>query len=166
MKLKYRLEQFRWVKALFSPFTPFKTKWYFGKTQIGTPYFLPRKIVKATPELATKAALRDIKRATDWNKANPTSTFQHKVKSFEEAYAEQMTNRHFVPLKVGFSMCGLGWKTKWDQYITELLDKSTLSKPENVFMQTGSRKGVHTEYLGYILAEMQALPRMYPNAKW
>ncbi len=57
-------------------------------------------------------------------------------------------------------------KTKWDQYITELLNKSTLSKPENVFMQTGSRKGVHTEHLGYILAEMQALPRMYPNAKW
>ena len=57
-------------------------------------------------------------------------------------------------------------KTKWDQYITELLNKSTLSKPENVFMQTGSRKGVHTEHLGYILAEMQALPRMHPNAKW
>lgn len=57
-------------------------------------------------------------------------------------------------------------KTKWDHYITELLNKSTLSKPENVFMQTGSRKGVHTEHLGYILAEMQALPRMYPNAKW
>lgn len=113
MKLKYRLEQLRWVKALFSPFTPFKAKWYFGKTQIGTPYFLPRKLVKATPELATKAALRDIKRATDWNNANPTSTFQHTVKSFEEAYAEQMKNRHYVPLKVGFSMNGLGWKTKW-----------------------------------------------------
>ena len=113
MKLKYRLEQLRWVKALFSPFTPFKAKWYFGKTQIGTPYFLPRKLVKATPALATKAALQDIKRATDWNKANPTSTFQHKVKSFDEAYAEQMKNRHYVPLKVGFSMNGLGWKTKW-----------------------------------------------------
>ena len=112
-KLKYTLERFRWIKALFSPFTPFKAKWYFGKTAIGHPYFLPRKLVKATPELATKAALRDIKRATDWNKANPTSTFQHTVKSFDEAYAEQMKNRHFVPLKVGFSYNSLGWKTKW-----------------------------------------------------
>lgn len=115
-KLKYTLERFRWVKALFSPFTPFKVKWYVGKTTVGTPYFLPRKLVKATPKLATKAALADIKRATDWNKANPTSTFQHTVKSFDEAYAEQMKNRHFVPLKVGFSMNGLGWKTKWNQY--------------------------------------------------
>ena len=112
-KLKYIIQDFRWIKALFSPFTPFKVKWYAGKTVIGTPYFLPRKLVKATPALATLAAVKEIKRATDWNKANPTSTFQHKVKSFEEAYAEQMKNRHFVPLKVGFSMCGLGWKTKW-----------------------------------------------------
>jgi len=57
-------------------------------------------------------------------------------------------------------------KQKWEQYITELLQKSTLAKPENVFMQTGSRKGIHTEHLAYILAEMQALPRMYPDAKW
>ena len=115
-RLKYTLEQFRWIKALFSPFTPFKVKWYFGKTQIGTPYFLPRKLVKATPKLATKAALDQIKRATDWNRANPTSTFQHTVKSFDEAYAEQMKSKHFVPLKVGFSYNGLGWKTKWNEY--------------------------------------------------
>jgi len=57
-------------------------------------------------------------------------------------------------------------KIKWNKHITELLAKSTLIKPENVFMQTGSRKGVHTEHLGFILAEMQALPRMYPDAKW
>lgn len=116
MRIKIILDRFRWIKALFSPFTPFKISWYIGKTQIGTPYFLPRKLVKATPELATKAALRDIKQATDWNKANPTSTFQHKVKPFDEAYAEQMEHRHYVPLKVGFSSCSLGWKTKWDQY--------------------------------------------------
>ena len=112
-KFKYILEDFRWLKVLNSPFKSFTVKWYVGKTQIGTPYFLPRKLVKATPELATKAALREIKRATDWNKANPTSTFQHTVKPFDEVYNEQMKCKHFIPLKVGFSMNGLGWKTKW-----------------------------------------------------
>lgn len=34
------------IKSLFSPFKPFKLKWYIGKTAIGTPYFLPRKKVK------------------------------------------------------------------------------------------------------------------------
>ena len=57
-------------------------------------------------------------------------------------------------------------KAKWELYMTDLLQKSNLVKPENVFMQTGSRKGIHTEYLAFILAEMQALPRMYPDAKW
>lgn len=57
-------------------------------------------------------------------------------------------------------------KTKWEKHISELVEKSTLIIPENVFMQTGSRKGIHTEHLAFILAEMQALPRMYPDAKW
>jgi hypothetical protein len=116
MKLKYKLEQFRWIKALFSPFTPFKIDWYIGKTQIGTPYFLPRKWVKATPKLATEAALKEIKDRENWNKTNPNSTFQHKVRPFDEVYNEKMKCEFPVPLKVGFSSNGLGWKTKWDQY--------------------------------------------------
>lgn len=57
-------------------------------------------------------------------------------------------------------------KQQWEKYIAELFEKSTLVIPQNVFMQTGSRKGIHTEHLGFLLAEMQALPRMYPTAKW
>ena len=57
-------------------------------------------------------------------------------------------------------------KTKWEKHISELAEKATLTIPHNVFMQTGSRKGIHTEHLAFILAEMQALPRMYPDAKW
>jgi ring-1,2-phenylacetyl-CoA epoxidase subunit PaaC len=57
-------------------------------------------------------------------------------------------------------------KMKWEKHISELVEKSTLTIPQNVFMQTGSRKGIHTEHLAFILAEMQALPRMYPDAKW
>ena len=114
MKLKYKLEQFRWIKALFSPFTPFKIKWYVGKTQVGTPFFLPRKWVKATPKLATEATLEFIKKEKAWNERNPDHA--REIKSFKEIYDDRMTYTYPVPLKVGFSMCGLGWKTKWDQY--------------------------------------------------
>lgn len=34
------------IKSLWSPFKPFKLKVYFGKTQVGVPYFFPRKWVK------------------------------------------------------------------------------------------------------------------------
>ena len=47
---------------------------------------------------------------------NPNSTFKHTVKPFEEVYNEKIKYKFPVPLKFGFSMCGLGWKTKWDQY--------------------------------------------------
>ena len=47
MSLKYTLHRFRWVKALWSPFKPFKVSFYAGKIQVGIPYFYPRKIVKS-----------------------------------------------------------------------------------------------------------------------
>ena len=37
---------------------------------------------------------------------------------------------------------------------------------EKTYMQTGGKNGVHTENLGYILAEMQYRQRMYPDAEW
>ena len=40
------MNRFSFIKALWSPFKPFKLKFYLGKTAIGTPYFFPRKWVK------------------------------------------------------------------------------------------------------------------------
>lgn len=39
------MSNFNFIKALNSPFKPFKIKAYIGKTKIGVPYFLPRKWV-------------------------------------------------------------------------------------------------------------------------
>lgn len=111
MNLKYTLESLRWLKVLNSPFKPFNIKWYIGKTQVGTPYFLPRKWVKATPELAYKAASDEIERQENWNKLNPEHA--RKIKLIGELFQEKMKYRFAVPLKVGFSYCSLGWKTKW-----------------------------------------------------
>ena len=57
-------------------------------------------------------------------------------------------------------------KQKWELEIKDLFEKANLVIPETLFMQQGSRKALHSEYLGYILAEMQSIPRMHPNAKW
>ena len=111
MKLKYTLENLRWIKALWSPFKPFSFKWYVGKTAIGTPYFLPRKWVKATPERAYKAASDEIEQQENWNKLNPNHT--RKIKLIGELFQEKLKYKFPVPLTVGFSYCGLGWKTKW-----------------------------------------------------
>jgi hypothetical protein len=111
MSLKYTLERFRWIKALFSPFKPFKVSFYAGKTQVGVPYFYPRKWVKATPELAYKAASDEIEKQEKWNKLNPEHA--RKIKLIGELFQEKLKYRFAVPLKVGFSYCSLGYKTKW-----------------------------------------------------
>jgi ring-1,2-phenylacetyl-CoA epoxidase subunit PaaC len=69
-------------------------------------------------------------------------------------------------LKEGIAVDLNSLKPKWEKEIFDLLEKSNINVPENVFMQKGSRKGLHSEHLSYILAEMQSIPRMHPNAKW
>jgi hypothetical protein len=110
-KLKYILQDLKWLKVLNSPFKPFRIRFYAGKIRIGVPYFLPRKWVKATPELRKKAALDKIKSEESYNKLNPN--YARKVKSFEELYEDYKNYTFPIPLTVGFSYCGLGWKTKW-----------------------------------------------------
>jgi len=101
MSLKYTLERFRWLKVLNSPFKPFKIKLYAGKTQVGIPYFLPRKWVKYTDEDAIKASVE--------HKANKNKV-QVSDKQLFEMYKKYSKA---VPLKVGFDWCSLGYKTKW-----------------------------------------------------
>jgi ring-1,2-phenylacetyl-CoA epoxidase subunit PaaC len=67
---------------------------------------------------------------------------------------------------LGFGVEASSIRKDWDAKVNEVLSLATLKRPDDQWMQTGGRKGVHTEHLGYILAEMQFLPRAYPDAKW
>jgi ring-1,2-phenylacetyl-CoA epoxidase subunit PaaC len=57
-------------------------------------------------------------------------------------------------------------KNEWLEKVKSIFDEATLSLPENTFMQTGGKTGVHTEHLGFILPEMQSLQRNFPGAEW
>ena len=111
-KLYWFLKDFEWMKVYFSPFRFFLPRFYLGRTKIGTPVFYPRKWVKATPERAHKAVEDYIKREENYNKLNPD--YARKIRPYDEVFAEKMKYSYAVPLKVGFSFCGLGWKTKYD----------------------------------------------------
>ena len=58
-------------------------------------------------------------------------------------------------------------KNDWFNIVTDTLNDAGLSSPENIpyTLQYG-KDGFHTEYMGYLLAEMQHLPLLYPDAKW
>lgn len=57
-------------------------------------------------------------------------------------------------------------KPKWDRTIGDVLGQATLEIPQEEYFQQGGKRGIHTEHLGYILAEMQFLQRAYPGAVW
>ena len=57
-------------------------------------------------------------------------------------------------------------KDEWLNKVTIVLTEATLSVPDNIFMQSGGKAGIHTEHLGFILAELQYLQRTYPNSVW
>ena len=57
-------------------------------------------------------------------------------------------------------------KPLWNDTINEVIQRATLTRPEDSYMQKGSLEGNHSEDLGHLLTEMQFLPRAYPNAKW
>lgn len=59
------------------------------------------------------------------------------------------------------------FKEEWKKLVMETLEEATLDVPDfDQFMATGGRKGLHTEHLGPLLAEMQHLRRSYPDAVW
>jgi ring-1,2-phenylacetyl-CoA epoxidase subunit PaaC len=57
-------------------------------------------------------------------------------------------------------------KNYWNDHVSQILERATLTSPTSDFMHTGGRKGNHTEYFGFILTEMQYMQRAYPNMEW
>ncbi|MAP55531.1 MAG: phenylacetate-CoA oxygenase subunit PaaI [Altibacter sp.] len=50
--------------------------------------------------------------------------------------------------------------------IKEVLKEATLTVPESTYFTKGGKEGIHTEHMGYILADLQYMQRTYPNMTW
>jgi ring-1,2-phenylacetyl-CoA epoxidase subunit PaaC len=57
-------------------------------------------------------------------------------------------------------------ETDWRSEVSQHLHEASLVIPDDCFQHSGGRKGLHTEYLGHLLSEMQILARSHPEAKW
>lgn len=57
-------------------------------------------------------------------------------------------------------------KEAWLTKVQSVFEEATLELPTSTWTQSGGKQGKHTEYLGYLLAEMQYLQRTYPNVTW
>jgi len=57
-------------------------------------------------------------------------------------------------------------RDEWEAEVFAGLNAATLSVPEETAYRSGGRKGLHTEHLGPMLAEMQYLQRVNPGQQW
>lgn len=61
-------------------------------------------------------------------------------------------------------------KNSWTEKVKSIFNEATLHYPlegsTSFFMHSGGKEGRHTEYLGYILTELQYMQRAYPNCEW
>lgn len=55
---------------------------------------------------------------------------------------------------------------EWLETVQRDLQHFGLTLPETGAYRTGAKKGLHTEHLGYILADLQYIQRAYPNMQW
>ena len=66
----------------------------------------------------------------------------------------------------GIGIDTTNFKEQYYKQISNVLDKATLEIPELKYFQKGGKEGIHTEHMGYILAELQYMQRAYPNMSW
>lgn len=56
--------------------------------------------------------------------------------------------------------------TRWQTKLEAVVAEATLRLPGDTVMASGGKQGRHTEHFGFLIAEMQILPRTYPGVTW
>ena len=72
-----------------------------------------------------------------------------------------------VLIEAGIAPDAAALKDSWTRQINQVLETATLpAMPEDAWMDTGGKVGLHSEHLGFILTELQYLQRTYPGQEW
>lgn len=125
--------------------------------------------VTAIAEKALKEVTYHVERSSDWvirlGDGTPESheRMQRSIDSLW-TYTGEMFEMDEIDRAVGIDLQSV--QERWLKRVTATLQEATLSLPRDPWMQRGGKRGMHTEKLGYLLAEMQFLQRAYPGAQW
>lgn len=81
-----------------------------------------------------------------------------------EMFEVDDTDRAMIAAGIGTDVSRL--KPAWTVAIDDVIAQATLRRPKDGWMASGGRRGLHTEHLGHLLAQMQVLQRSHPGASW
>ena len=82
----------------------------------------------------------------------------------EELFEQTISDIEMV--KAGIAIDVIELKEAYYEEVKEQLETATLSVPDNPYFKRGGKDGIHTEHMGYLLADLQFMQRAYPEMKW
>ena len=82
----------------------------------------------------------------------------------EELFDITESDKEMIAQGIGVDVSEL--KEAYYKEVKEQLKEATLNVPDNPYFKRGGKKGVHTEHMGYLLADLQYMQRAYPNMTW
>jgi len=123
---------------------------------------------------AIKESRYHLRRSEDWVRRLGDGTqesHQRTQRAFNElwVYAAEMFDMsadEHVLLERGIAVDRASLKADWQEHMHTILKQATLGIPDDNRTIGGGRDGLHSEHLGYLLAEMQFLQRAYPGQQW
>lgn len=82
----------------------------------------------------------------------------------DELFHQTDADKVMVEAGIGVDVTAL--KEAYYAKVKSVLERATIEIPESKWFQKGGKRGVHTEHLGYLLADMQYMQRTYPGMEW
>jgi ring-1,2-phenylacetyl-CoA epoxidase subunit PaaC len=73
-------------------------------------------------------------------------------------------DKEAVNTGIGISLPEL--KDKYYNEVKLLLEEATLLIPDSLYFQKGGKEGIHSEHMGYLIADLQYMQRTYPKMNW
>ncbi|HET8809163.1 MAG TPA: 1,2-phenylacetyl-CoA epoxidase subunit PaaC [Flavobacteriaceae bacterium] len=142
---------------------------------------LMKELQHSTDETLAAIAKKGIKEvsyhvrfSSDWVKRLGDGTEESHQKMQEAIddlwrYTDELfhqTEADKTAVKEGYGVDVSKFKEIYYGNVSEILKAATLVIPEQKYFQKGGKKGVHTEHMGYILADMQYMQKTFPGMKW
>ncbi len=123
---------------------------------------------------AIKETRYHLRRSEDWIKrlgdgTEESHTLAQNALNYLWAYTHEMFEISFQEqalIDAGIAVDRSALKPEWETTISNILKQATLDVPQGELNIGGGRDGIHTEHLGFLLAELQFLQRAYPGQEW
>jgi len=101
---------------------------------------------------------------TDESHARSQAALDHLFPYTQEFWVSSPAESAAIEAGIGVDLQTI--KADWDGIVDAALAEATLQRPVAEGYISEGKKGLHSEHLGFLLADMQSLARAHPNGNW